>query len=217
MFLTMWLGTPSGRWLTTATKSSENSLGSAARRKQDKLTDHFVQYYGIVLQKEQYKELKFSDLVKKLAELDEEYPGLTEAQTFIENPNPPKAHVLIRGDFRQPGVEVQPGTPAILPPLPQGPEPARLRLARWVVSRNNPLTARVTVNRMWNEFFGQGLVATSEDFGTRGDLPTHPALLDWLAATFMDSWLGRQENAQADRDVSHLSAVVRDSSRAGGA
>jgi len=161
--------------------------GQRSQKEQDKLTDHFVQYYGIVLQKEQYKELKFSDLVKKLVELDEQYPGLTEAQTFIENPNPPKAHVLIRGDFRQPGVEVQPGTPAILPPLPQGPEPARLRLARWVVSRNNPLTARVTVNRMWNEFFGQGLVATSEDFGTRGDLPTHPALLDWLAATFMDS------------------------------
>lgn len=157
------------------------------QKEQDKLTDHFVQYYGIVLQKEHYKELKFSDLVKTLAELDERYPGLTEAQTFIENPNPPKAHVLIRGDFRQPGVEVQPGAPAILPPLPQGPEPARLRLARWVVSRNNPLTARVTVNRMWNEFFGQGLVATSEDFGTRGDLPTHPMLLDWLAATFMET------------------------------
>ena len=157
------------------------------QKEQDKLTDHFVQYYGIVLQKEQYRELKFSDLLKKLAEFDERYPGLTEAQTFIENPTPPKAHVLIRGDFRQPGVEVQPGAPAILPPLPQGPEPARLRLARWVVSRNNPLTARVTVNRMWNEFFGQGLVATSEDFGTRGDLPTHPMLLDWLAATFMDT------------------------------
>ncbi len=161
--------------------------GQRSQKEQDKLTDHFVQYYGIVLQKEQYKELKFSDLLKKLAELEERYPALTEAQTFIENPNPPKAHVLIRGDFRQPGVEVQPGTLAILPPLPQGPEPARLRLARWVVSRNNPLTARVTVNRMWNEFFGQGLVATSEDFGTRGDLPTHPRLLDWLAATFMDT------------------------------
>jgi Protein of unknown function (DUF1553)/Protein of unknown function (DUF1549)/Planctomycete cytochrome C len=163
--------------------------GHRSQKEQDKLTDHFVQYYGIVLQKEQYKELKFSDLLKKLAELEERYPALTEAQTFIENPNPPKAHVLIRGDFRQPGVEVQPGTLAILAPLPRGPEPARLRLARWVVSRNNPLTARVTVNRMWNEFFGQGLVATSEDFGTRGDLPTHPMLLDWLAATFMDtSW-----------------------------
>ena len=158
-----------------------------SQKEHDKLTDHFVQYYGIVLQKEQYKEIKFGDLLKKLTEVDERYPGLTEAQTFIENPNPPKAHVLIRGDFRQPGVEVQPGTLAILPPLPQGAEPARLRLARWVVSRSNPLTARVTVNRMWNEFFGQGLVATSEDFGTRGDLPTHPMLLDWLAATFMDT------------------------------
>lgn len=156
-------------------------------KEQDKLTNHFVQYYGIVLQKEQYKELKFRELSQKLAELDELYPGLTEAQTFIENPTPPKAHVLIRGDFRQPGVEVQPEAPAILPPLPQGQEPARLRLARWVVSRNNPLTPRVTVNRMWQEFFGQGLVGTSEDFGTRGDLPTHPTLLDWLAATFMET------------------------------
>ncbi len=158
-----------------------------SQKEHDKLTDHFVQYYGIVVQKEQYKGLKFADLVKKLAELDENYPGLTEAQTFIENSNPPKTHVLIRGDFRQPGVEVQPGTPAFLPLLSQGAEPARLRLARWVVNRNNPLTARVTVNRIWHEFFGQGLVATPEDFGTRGDLPTHPMLLDWLAATFMDT------------------------------
>jgi hypothetical protein len=115
MSLRCGLGHRSGRWLITATKSSENSLSERSQKEQDKLTDHFVQYYGIVLQKEQYKELKFSDLVKKLAELDERYPGLTEALTFIENPNPPKAHVLIRGDFRQPGVEVQPGTPAILP------------------------------------------------------------------------------------------------------
>ncbi|MSO21662.1 MAG: DUF1553 domain-containing protein [Acidobacteria bacterium] len=136
------------------------------------LTDHFVQ-------------AGFKELSTRLATLEEEYPGLTEAQTLDENPSPPKSHVLIRGDFRRHGVEVQPRAPAVLPPLPPDAPPSRLTLARWLVSENHPLTARVTVNRMWQEFFGQGLVLTSQDFGTRGDLPSHPELLDWLATEFV--------------------------------
>ena len=99
------------------------------------------------------------------------------------------AHLLIRGDFQQPGEEVQPNVPAVFPPLPSDRRPDRLALARWLVAKDHPLTARVTVNRLWKQFFGEGLVRTMEDFGTRGELPTHPELLDWLATQFMrDGW-----------------------------
>jgi hypothetical protein len=109
------------------------------------------------------------------------------AQTLTLGP-PRKTHVLIRGDFLRPGVEVQSGTPAVLPPL-QGEQgrtiprpPTRLDLARWIVSPSNPLTARVLVNWVWLRYFGRGLVATPEDFGSQGEKPSHPELLDWLAS-----------------------------------
>jgi hypothetical protein len=94
-------------------------------------------------------------------------------------------HVHIRGDFLQKGDEVQPGTPAFLPALqPRGAKPDRLDLAHWLVSSDNPLTPRVRVNHIWRHLFGRGLVGTENDFGTRGDKPTHPELLDWLADDF---------------------------------
>ncbi len=92
--------------------------------------------------------------------------------------------IFVRGNFLDKGVVVQPDVPAVLPPLTEEPR-NRLTLARWLVSTNNPLTARVTVNRWWTEFFGHGLITTPEDFGIKGDLPTHPELLDWLACELM--------------------------------
>ena len=152
-----------------------------------KLTRYLLGTYKIVVSEEHYKELKFKELLEILDELDEAYPPLAEAQTLAENPDPPETHFLIRGDFRQPGIKVHPDVPAVLPRLPSDSVPNRLTLARWLVSKENPLTARVTVNRMWQEFFGQGLVRTSGDFGTQGEQPTHPELLDWLAVEFMDN------------------------------
>lgn len=95
-----------------------------------------------------------------------------------------------RGDFLSKGEQVEPGTPASLHPFSEGYPQNRLGLAKWLVDPENPLVARAFVNRLWIEVFGQGLVTTPEDFGTQGELPTHPELLDWLAVTFLeeDGW-----------------------------
>ena len=90
----------------------------------------------------------------------------------------------IRGAFTSLGDKVCAGVPSALNPLPDDQMPNRLGLANWLVSDDNPLTARVAVNRFWEQLFGYGIVETSEDFGTQGAAPTHPELLDWLATEF---------------------------------
>ncbi|MGH7151363.1 MAG: DUF1553 domain-containing protein, partial [Planctomycetota bacterium] len=98
----------------------------------------------------------------------------------------PSTLLRIRGSFVNPGERVFADTPGILHPNPRTEMPNRLGLARWLASEANPLVARVTVNRLWQEVFGRGIVETSEDFGTRGSPPTHPELLDWLAVEFVE-------------------------------
>jgi hypothetical protein len=97
-----------------------------------------------------------------------------------------KTHVLNRGAYDAPGDEVQPGTPKAILPFNNLYPKNRLGLAQWLFDKKNPLTARVYVNRVWQEFFGKGIVKTSGDFGMQGELPSHPALLDWLAVDFME-------------------------------
>lgn len=96
------------------------------------------------------------------------------------------AKMRIRGSYLSPGETVYAGTPAALNPWPDGLPKNRLGLARWLVARENPLTSRVAVNRIWEQYFGHGIVETSEDFGAQGERPEHPELLDWLAVEFMD-------------------------------
>ena len=94
--------------------------------------------------------------------------------------------IRIRGGFAAKADKVYANVPAVLPPLADSEMPNRLGLARWLASKDNPLTARVAVNRIWEQYFGHGIVETSEDFGTQGQKPSHPELLDWLATEFMD-------------------------------
>ncbi len=100
---------------------------------------------------------------------------------------PRETFVLVRGQYDKHGERVTPGVPASLPPLASDAPPNRLGLAQWMVDPAHPLTARVIVNRYWQMYFGTGIVKTSEDFGTQGEFPTHPELLDWLATHFVAS------------------------------
>ncbi len=125
------------------------------------------------------------DFVKKRDELEKSIP-LTFVMADLKKPR--ESFVMLRGAYDKPGEKVTRNVPAFLPSLDDKPEGDynRLDLANWLLSRQHPLTARVTVNRFWQQFFGVGLVETAEDFGTQGQLPTHPELLDWLAVQFMD-------------------------------
>jgi hypothetical protein len=107
----------------------------------------------------------------------------------MQEDTPRMSAIFQRGDFRNPGAGVEPHAPAVLHPMQCDAvqKPTRLDLAKWLVSRENPLVARVVVNRWWADIFGRGLVTTPEDFGIKGEPPTDPALLDWLACEFMDS------------------------------
>lgn len=111
-------------------------------------------------------------------------PEITTTLIMRELPKPREAYVHLGGDFLRHGISVSPGVPAVLSAKPV--TGTRLDLAKWLVSRENPLTARVMVNRMWQAYFGKGLVDTENDFGLIGSKPTHPELLDWLATEFME-------------------------------
>jgi hypothetical protein len=104
-----------------------------------------------------------------------------------ETKEPRPTHVLLRGAYDQKGERVEPASPRLLPPMPKSGRTDRLALARWLVSPENPLPARVIMNRWWLTLLGTGLVRTTEDFGSQGEPPSHPELLDWLAREFVDS------------------------------
>ena len=159
-------------------------LAERSQFDQDRLFDYFLRN-GSMVNETQFAELRVGELVKSLDELDKQLPPISRAPTMAQMREARITRVHRRGDFRSPGGEVAPGTPAVLPALNVA-SPTRLDMAQWLVRADNPLTPRVTANRVWQEIFGRGLVFTSEDFGVRSSPPTHPELLDWLSLRLME-------------------------------
>jgi hypothetical protein len=145
------------------------------------LDEYYLQQIDAVYRPAQRQ---LGELRRALQQLEASIPT---AMVMEEMRRPRPTHVLLRGDYRRLGEAVQPGVPAVLGPQDADRSANRLGLAHWLVDPRHPLTARVAVNRYWQLFFGQGLVRTSDDFGVRGELPSHPQLLDWLAVEFVAS------------------------------
>ena len=151
-----------------------------------------------------YLELK--TLRRQRQQLEDSIPTV---MVMEEAEEPRQTFLLKRGEYDKPGEKVSRGVPAIFPPLPPGAPNNRLGLARWLVDPSNPLTARVAVNRYWQMFFGTGLVKTPEDFGSQGEAPSHPRLLDWLATELV----GQGWNIKALQKLIVMSATYRQSSK----
>ncbi len=151
---------------------------------QERIRKHFLTREGA---REDWKQLFLTveRLNKALTPLEDKIPVV---MIMKDKPTPPRAKIRSRGSYDQPiGSPLSASLPTAFSNMPRDKDLNRLDLARWLVSSENPLTARVLMNRLWQEFFGLGIVATPEDFGSQGALPTHPALLDWLAVEFIES------------------------------
>ena len=149
---------------------------------------------------------RFAELGKLIDEVE---PNTVPVMKEQEAEKSRKTFVQVRGNFRALAEEVTEGVPAVFHPLTQG-KPDRLALARWLVDQQNPLTARVIANRFWEQIFGTGIVRTSEDFGSQGDLPTHPEVLDWLATEL----IAQKWDIKGFLKMFVTSAAYRQSSRA---
>jgi hypothetical protein len=143
-----------------------------------------------------------------IAALWREHPEGSSQLVLNERTRVRETHQLIRGDFLNPGKVVTGGVPSFLNPLPAGAPVNRLTFAKWIVARDAPTTARAFVNRLWQAYYGIGIVETSEDFGTQSSPPSHPELLDWLAVEFMD----RNWDVKAMQRLIVTSATYRQSS-----
>jgi hypothetical protein len=162
---------------------------------------------------------EFKAVNERIEALWREWPKGSSALTLMARQEPRATSILKRGDWLKPVRPVTTGTPAFLHPAPADADASRLTLARWLVDRRSPTTARVCVNRMWQEYFGTGIVETPEDFGTQSPPPSHPALLDWLACEFMAPTVQDRGASAQPWGLKHLhrlivnSATYRQSSR----
>ena len=173
-------------WLLRAPPEQLSAL------EREKIEAWFLRGGGPDFAKDEDVKGRIAQARKEIAELAEARFQVSRAYAMVERTEPLAAQLALRGDYRALGSEVSAGVPAVLPDLPASTRPVRLLLAEWIASEDNPLTARVEVNRVWQELFGRGLVETSENFGTQGEPPSHPELLDWLASEFVASGWSRK-------------------------
>jgi hypothetical protein len=174
-----------GEAAVLATRDPISKIATMAPEKRspaqaDKIRLCFLDQYAPPETQQAWRDLR--ELRQQRQRLIESFPTVMVMQ---ERTQPRDTFLLVRGAYDKPGDKVARGVPAVLPPLPSGVENNRLGLARWLVDPSNPLTARVMVNRLWQMYFGVGIVKTVEDFGSQGEWPTNPELLDWLATEFM--------------------------------
>ena len=160
-----------------------DSLAVAPEKRTPEQKESLMRYYRETVDV-QYRTLR-DQLTKVQAQKSEIEASIPTSMVMQEMDKPRDTFILTRGQYDKPAEKVTAGTPAFLPPIPANLPANRLGLARWLVSQTNPLTARVAVNRMWQQVFGAGIVRTPENFGIQGERPTHPELLDWLATEFM--------------------------------
>jgi len=173
---------------------------------------HLFHLDWVYYHEKQPEKNKYSPVFQqKLVALDEIKPLATPIMQDLSPERSRTTHMFERGNWLVPGEVVSPGVPKTLGELPENVPNNRLGMAQWIVSEENPLTARVTVNRFWEQLFGYGIVETVEDFGSQGFAPTHPELLDWLAVQFMDEY---QWSMKKLLKLMVMSATYQQSSRA---
>ena len=170
------------------------SRGERETAQKDQIRDYYRANITLDKSVNENAHRAFADLKMVVADLAETRQkrntldgSLTTTLVMQERTEPRGAYVLARGEYQHPGEQVQPQTPAVLPTMSEGTAPNRLGFAKWLLSPEHPLTARVAINRYWQNVFGTGIVKTAEDFGTQGTPPVHPELLDWLATEFIAS------------------------------
>lgn len=176
-------------WVQSLTDDDRKKLPAPAKSALDTAADKrsFAQLRAIYAASPQAGEAEFQRLNVAYSDLDRQLNGVPTSLVLQERAQPRKTTIFIKGDFTRPADEVTSGTPALLHAFENTTGKAnRIDLARWLTSRQNPLTSRVIVNRVWQQYFGRGLVETENDFGMQGLPPSHPALLDYLALEFMD-------------------------------
>ncbi len=184
-------------------------LGIGAERRAAKQQAELVEYYRSEIEPGLKKERsRLADLKKQMTDLK---PNTVPIMRELTGENRRKTHIQFRGNFLALGDEVTEATPAVFHSPPGAARPNRLALARWLMDENNPLTGRVIANRLWEQIFGVGIVRTSEEFGSQGDLPTHPELLDWLACELRDG--SSPWNIKSFLRLLVTSAAYRQSSR----
>jgi hypothetical protein len=185
--------TPAWRLGITTTETNaqllvSSSIRELALKESDQRSDKEVARLAKFFHENQLQHRRLADRIEQhTKEIDQTDLQIPTTLVMEELPEPRPTFILIRGAYDKKGAQVSANTPAILPSMASDLPKNRLGLARWITDSENPLTARVTVNRFWQCLFGTGLVRTTENFGMQGELPSHPELLDWLATRFVES------------------------------